>query len=227
KPTVPWAWCFLLFLATTINYMDRSVFSLIEPLLHLPFMGWIPGLDHTHQAVYDINYGRVLIAFQIAYGVGFLFAGRIIDKLGTKTGYAIAILVWGCASISTSLVTSVIGFMICRALLGLGESGNFPAAIKATTEWFPSEERALATGLFNSGSNASAFVAPLLIAAVAARFSWHAAFVCTGSMGLIWLGVWLLFPYNKLRRGSTQTQANLATVTEGLPIYSTLAQHRG
>ena len=86
------------------------MFSLIEPLLHLPFMGWIPGLDHTHQPVYDINYGRVLIAFQIAYGVGFLFAGRIIDKLGTKKGYALAILLWGCASISTSLVGSVIGF---------------------------------------------------------------------------------------------------------------------
>ena len=161
KSNVRWAVCGLLFLATTINYMDRSVFSLIEPLLHLDFMGWVPGLDHAHQHAYDINYGRVLIAFQIAYGVGFLFAGRIIDKLGTKKGYALAILLWGCASISTSLVSSVVGFMICRALLGLGESGNFPAAIKATTEWFPSEERALATGLFNSGSNASAFIAPI------------------------------------------------------------------
>ena len=159
--------------------------------------------------------------------VGFLFAGRIIDKLGTKTGYALAILVWGCASISTSLVASVIGFCICRALLGLGESGNFPAAIKATTEWFPSEERALATGLFNSGSNASAFIAPLLIAAVTAKFGWHAAFICTGSMGLVWLGIWLLFPYNKLRRGATQTQINLAPVTQGRPIYSTLLHHRG
>ena len=90
--------------------MDRSVFSLIEPLLHLPFMGWIPGLDHSHQPVFDINFGNVLISFQIAYGVGFLFAGRIIDKLGTKNGYALAILIWGCASISTSLVTCVIGF---------------------------------------------------------------------------------------------------------------------
>src|SRR6202041_3835707 len=219
KPTVPWAWCFLLFLATTINYMDRSVFSLIEPLLHPPFMGRIPGLDHPHQPAYDINYGRVLIAFQIAYGVGFLFAGRIIDKLGPKTGYAIAILVWGCASISTSLVSSVIGFMTCRALLGLGESGNFPAAIKATTEWFPADERAKAIGIFNSGSNASAFVAPLLIAAVTLRWGWHAAFICTGSMGLVWCILWLLFPYNKLRRGSTQTQVNLAPVTQGRPIY--------
>src|SRR5665213_2304978 len=91
-----WFVCELLFAATTINYMDRSVLSLIEPLLHLPFMGWLPGIDASHQAAYNINYGRIIICFQIAYGVGFLFAGRLIDKLGTKTGYAIAILIWGC-----------------------------------------------------------------------------------------------------------------------------------
>src|ERR1700729_962695 len=104
KSNIRWFVCALLFAATTINYMDRSVFSFIEPLLHLPFMGWIPGLDAAHQPAYDINFGRVLICFQIAYGVGFLFPGRIIDNLGTKTGYALAILVWGCASISHSLV---------------------------------------------------------------------------------------------------------------------------
>jgi ACS family hexuronate transporter-like MFS transporter len=112
-------------------------------------------------------------------------------------------------------------------MLGIGECGNFPAAIKATTEWFPAEERALATGLFNSGSNASSFVAPILIAAVTARFGWHAAFICTGSMGLIWAMVWLLFPYNRLRRGATQTQMNLATVVQGGPLYSILVRHRG
>jgi len=227
KSNIRWVVCGFLFLATTINYMDRSVFSLIEPLLHLNFMGWIPGLDPAHQKAYDINYGRVLICFQIAYGIGFLFAGRIIDKLGTKTGYAIAIIVWGCASISHSIVSSVAGFCIARIFLGLGESGNFPAAIKATTEWFPSEERALATGLFNSGSNASFFIAPILIAAVTTRFGWHAAFICTGSMGLIWAVAWLIFPYNKLRRGATQTQINLAPVTQGGPLYSILLRHRG
>src|ERR1700753_2952225 len=206
KSNVRWFVCFLLFLATTINYMDRSVFSLIEPQLHLGFMGWIPGVEAKYQVQYHLNYGYVIEVFQIAYGVGFLFAGRVIDKLGTKTGYALAILVWGCASISTSLVSSVVGFMICRALLGLGESGNFPAAIKATTEWFPADERAKAIGIFNSGSNASAFIAPILIAAVTLRWGWHAAFICTGSMGLIWAVIWLLFPYNKLRRGSTATQ---------------------
>jgi ACS family hexuronate transporter-like MFS transporter len=227
RSNIRWVVCGLLFLATTINYMDRSVFSLIEPLLHLDFMGWIPGLDHAHQRAYDLNYGRVLICFQIAYGVGFLFAGRIIDRLGTKTGYTLAIILWGCASISHSIVHSVMGFCIARILLGLGESGNFPAAIKATTEWFPSEERALATGLFNSGSNASFFIAPILIAAVTARFGWHAAFLCTGSMGLIWAVLWLIFPYNRLRRGSTQTQINLAPVTQGGSIYPILLRHRG
>ncbi len=224
---VRWFVCFLLFLATTINYMDRSVFSLIEPLLHLPFMGWIPGVDHKYQTAYDNNFGNILIVFQIAYGVGFLFAGRIIDKLGTKVGYACAILIWACASISHSLVSSVIGFCIARAFLGLGESGNFPAAIKATTEWFPTEERAKAVGFFNSGSNASAFIAPVMIAAVTAKWGWHAAFICTGSMGLLWCIVWLIFPYNKLRRSSSTTQRELAPVIQGGRVYGTLFRSRG
>ena len=228
KSNVRWFVCLLLFLATTINYMDRSVFSFIEPVLHnVPFMGWNPAADQFHQPVFDNNYGNVIIAFQIAYGVGFLIAGRIIDWLGTKTGYALAILIWGVSSMCNSLVTSVVGFCVARIFLGLGESGNFPAAIKATAEWFPAEERALATGLFNSGSNASAFFGPILIAAVTTKWGWHAAFICTGSMGLIWLVIWLLFPYNKLRRGATLTQAELAPVAEGKPIYSTLLSHRG
>ena len=126
---VRWFVCALLFAATTINYMDRSALALVEPLLHLPFMGWIAGLAPEYQTAYHLNYGNIIICFQIAYGVGFLFAGRIIDKLGTKTGYALAILIWACASISHSIVTSVLGFCIARIFLGLGESGNFPAAI--------------------------------------------------------------------------------------------------
>jgi ACS family hexuronate transporter-like MFS transporter len=226
-PSMRWFVCFLLFLATTINYMDRSVFSLIEPQLHLPFMGWVPGLEAKLQVAYHLNYGYVIETFQIAYGIGFLFAGRIIDKLGTKTGYALAILVWGMASLSHSLVTSVAGFCIARVFLGLGESGNFPAAIKATTEWFPTEERALATGLFNSGSNASFFIAPILIAAVTSRWGWHAAFITTGSMGLIWCIIWLIFPYNRLRRGSTTTQRQLTPVMPGGPSYAILLRNRG
>ena len=227
QSNVRWFVCFLLFLATTINYMDRSALALVEPLLHLPFMGWVPGLAPQFQTIYHLNYAHIVECFMVAYGVGFLIAGRVIDKLGTKTGYAIAILIWGCASISHSIVTTVVGFCVARIFLGLGESGNFPAAIKATTEWFPSKERALATGLFNSGSNAAFFVAPILIAAVTSKWGWHAAFITTGSMGLLWCVIWIIFPYNKLRRGLTQTQADLAPITEGRPIYSVLFRHRG
>ena len=227
-PSTRWFVCALLFAATTINYMDRSVFALVEPLLHaVPFMGWNLAADKLHQPVFDNNFGNVVIYFQIAYGVGFLFAGRIIDKLGTKVGYAIAILIWGMASMSHSLVTSVMGFCIARIFLGLGESGNFPAAIKAVAEWFPTAERAKAVGIFNSGSNASALVAPALVAYVTAKYGWQAAFITTGSMGMVWLVVWLLFPYNRLRRGSTETQANLAPVTEGKPIYKAVFTHPG
>jgi ACS family hexuronate transporter-like MFS transporter len=223
KVSVRWVVCFLLFLATTINYMDRSVLSLIEPLLHLPFMGWIPGIAPAYQTAYNNNYGDTVIAFQVAYGIGLLTAGRIIDKLGTKTGYALAILIWAVSSMSHSLVHSVIGFCIARACLGLGESGNFPAAIKATTEWFPSEERALATGLFNSGANASFFIAPILIAAITLHFgSWRAAFLCTGSMGLLWLVLWMLFPYNRLRRSATITQQNLQLLVPRTSIAALL-----
>jgi MFS transporter, ACS family, hexuronate transporter len=210
KSNIRWFVCALLFAATTINYMDRSVFSFIEPMLHaVPFMGWNFAFDRFHQPVFDNNYGNVIICFQIAYGVGFLIAGRFIDRLGTKTGYAIAILIWAISSMSHSIVTSVLGFCVARIFLGLGESGNFPAAIKATTEWFPTEERGKAVGIFNSGSNVSFFLAPLLIGFASGHYGWRASFIATGSLGMIWLIVWMLFPYNRLRRGSTQTQANL------------------
>jgi ACS family hexuronate transporter-like MFS transporter len=206
-----WVVCFLLFLATTINYMDRNVFGLVEPLLHsVDFMGWNAAADKFHQPVFDNNFGNVLIYFQLAYGFGFLIAGRVIDKLGTKVGYALAIGIWGLSSMSHSLVSSVAGFCIARIFLGLGESGNFPAAIKAVSEWFPTRERAKAVGLFNSGANASALIAPALIPFVTARYGWRAAFLTTGSLGMIWLVLWLVFPYNRLRGAATQTQVNLA-----------------
>src|SRR3984957_21170352 len=129
QSNVRWFVCALLFLATTINYMDRSVLSLIEPLLHsLPFMGWDLAKDATHQSVFNNNYGNIVICFQIAYGIGLLTAGRLIDKLGTQLGYALAIGVWALASMGHAFVFSVAGFCIARFMLGLGESGNFPAA---------------------------------------------------------------------------------------------------
>lgn len=227
-----WLVCGLLFLATTINYMDRSVLSLIEPQLHkLSFMGWNDSLDAAHQIVFNNNYGNIVICFQVAYGIGLLGAGRLIDRLGTKVGYAIAICIWALSSMSHALVSSVLGFCIARTLLGLGEAGNFPAAIKATTEWFPSQERALATGLFNSGSNVSFFVAPVLVGWATAKYGWHAGFLATGSLGALWLVLWLLFPYERLRRGATQTQADLAPVlagaSAGVPLYRKLFTNPG
>src|SRR5690242_5951188 len=136
-----WVVCALLFAATTINYIDRSVFSLLESQLHgVAFMGWNPAADAHHQPLFDGNFGDVIIWFQIAYGVGLLLAGRVVDWLGTKAGYALAIGVWTVASFGHGLVGSVLGFCVARVVLGLGEAGNFPAAIKATTEWFPVEE---------------------------------------------------------------------------------------
>lgn len=225
-----WFVCFLLFLATTINYMDRSVLSLIEPLLHLPFMGWIPGVSATYQTGYHLNYGHIVECFQIAYAVGFLVAAPLIDRVGTKIGYAVAIGLWAAASVSHSLVHSVLGFCIARICLGLGESGNFPAAIKATSEWFASDDRALAVGVFNSGANAAFFIAPALIPLVTMRFGWRAAFLCTGSMGMGWLVLWLLFPYNRLRRGLTTTQANLQRIVpnvSGKALYGIILRNRG
>ena len=225
-----WVVCSLLFIATTINYMDRSVLSLIEPLLHLPFMGWVAGVDAKYQIGYHLNYGHIVECFQIAYAVGFLIAAPFVDKLGTKVGYAVAISIWAVSSLSHSLVHSVLGFCIARIFLGLGESGNFPAAIKATSEWFPSEDRALAIGIFNSGTNAAFFIAPAIIPLVTVRFGWRAAFLCTGLMGILWLVLWLIFPYNRLRRGLTTTQANLQRVVpnvSGKALYKVLFRSRG
>jgi len=211
RSNMRWVVCGLLFLATTINYMDRQVLSLIEPLLHsLKFMGWDPSLAVADQKVFNNNYGDTIICFQIAYGIGLLTAGRIIDRFGTKIGYALAIGVWAFSSMSHAFVYSVVGFCIARFMLGIGESGNFPAAIKATSEWFPTDERALATGIFNSGSNAASFIAPALVAAVTIRWGWRAAFIATGSMGLMWLVLWILFPYNKLRSRHNAQEEKLA-----------------
>ena len=226
KPSLRWFVCFLFFAATTINYMDRGVFSFIEPTLHnVAFMGWNFAADQFHQSVFDNHFGNVVICFQIAYGVGYIFAGRIIDKLGTKTGYALAIGIWAIASMGHSLVTSVMGFYIARIFLGLGESGNFPAAIKGVSEWFPTEERGKAVGLFNSGTNVSFFLAPLLIGFAVSHYSWRAAFLATSSLGLVWLAVWLIFPYNKYRRNlSTQTQQALSLPLDAPhPLWSLLS----
>jgi ACS family hexuronate transporter-like MFS transporter len=174
-----WRICALLFAATTINYMDRQVLGVLAPELQ-KVIGWS-----------EIEYSTIVTVFQAAYAIGLLTAGAVIDKLGTRIGYALAIGIWSLAAMCHSLVSSVTGFGIARFFLGLGEAGNFPAAIKTVAEWFPRKERSFATGIFNSGSNIGAIVVPLAAPFITARFGWRAAFLFTGLFSATWLIVWL------------------------------------
>ncbi|PPU92780.1 MFS transporter [Xanthomonas albilineans] len=175
-----WRICALLLAATTINYVDRQVLGVLAPFLQ-EHIGWN-----------EIEYGYIVTAFQAAYALGLLCSGAVIDRFGTRVGYALAIGVWSLASMGHALASGVIGFAVARFCLGLGESGNFPAAIKTVAEWFPRRERALATGIFNSGSNIGAIVAPLSVPFIANAWGWQWAFIFTGVLGAIWLTVWWL-----------------------------------
>ena len=180
KPTmIRWWICALLFFATTINYIDRQVFAILAPQLQTE-IGWS-----------EIEYGYIVTAFQLSYAIGLLLVGKLIDFLGTKKGFILSIIVWSLAAMAHALARTPIGFGVARLALGLGESGNFPSAIKTISEWFPRKERALATGIFNSGSNIGAIVAPLLVPIIALNFGWQAAFIITGLLGFIWLFFWL------------------------------------
>ncbi len=192
-----WVICALLFFAATINYIDRQVIGILKPTLQQQF-GWS-----------EIDYSDIVFAFQLAYAVGFLIAGRMIDKLGARTGFAVAIIIWSLAAIAhaeapvfgvavasalaligLTYSASVAGFILARMALGLGEAGNFPAAIKVVAEWFPKRERALATGLFNSGTNIGALLTPLIVPWITITWGWYWAFVATGLIGFAWLAVW-------------------------------------
>lgn len=180
-----WTICALVFFATTINYLDRTVIAFLRPYLAEAF-GWT--------SVEEVaNYANIEMAFKVSYAFGFLFAGRIIDKLGTKIGYALATTMWSIAAVGHALATSTLGFGIARVFLGVSEAGNFPAAIKTVAEWFPKKERALATGIFNSGANIGAIVVPFTIPVLAESYGWKMAFVLTGAVGFIWLIFWFLF----------------------------------
>jgi ACS family hexuronate transporter-like MFS transporter len=170
-----WVICALLFFATTINYIDRQVLGLLAPLLQKTF-GWS-----------EIQYGNIVQMFFYAYALGLIVVGRFIDRVGTRIGYAVALAVWSLSAMGHSLARSIFGFGTARFMLGLGESGNFPAAIKTVTEWFPNKERALATGIFNSGSNVGAVVAPLAVPWIAMHLGWRWAFVFTGLFSATWL----------------------------------------
>ena len=220
QSNVRWVVCGLLFLATTVNYMDRSALSLVEPILK-----HILGGDQNF-AGYNRSYSNIVNCFILAYGLGFLVAGRVVDRIGVKKGYALSIALWALASISHAFARTPMGFGMARFALGLGESGNFPSALKATADWFPAEERALATGIFNSGTSAGAVIAPLLIPYMATRYGWQSAFYTTGSLGLLWLAGWLFFPYDRLhaRYGIATAQASARPATAS---YATLLRNRG
>jgi ACS family hexuronate transporter-like MFS transporter len=194
-----WTICALLFFATTVNYLDRQVLSLLAPDLSAQF-GWS-----------NTDYANIASVFQFVYAIAMLFAGRVVDKIGTKTAYVVAIGIWstgailhafavpmgqGVAVISSALgiaaiPVSIAGFMLARAVLAIGEAGNFPIAIKATAEYFPKKERSLATGIFNSGANVGAVLAPICVPLIAVQWGWEAAFIVIGMMGFVWVGVWI------------------------------------
>ncbi|MFZ4863198.1 MFS transporter [Sphingobacterium sp. Mn56C] len=214
-----WTICALLFFATTINYLDRQVLSLLHPTLEEEF-GWSKS-----------DYANVTAAFQFSYALSMLFAGRFIDRLGTKKGFAIAIVLWSFGAIIhaysieigysaaailaklgfAGLSVSILGFSISRVVLGIGESGNFPAAIKTTAEYFPKRERALATGIFNSGSNIGAVLAPLTVPWMAVKWGWQSAFIVVGVVGFIWLVFWWIF-YDKPEEQKRLSRAELAHI---------------
>jgi MFS transporter, ACS family, hexuronate transporter len=187
-----WFVCALLFFATTTNYMDRQVLGILAPVLQ-------KDLHWTQQ-----GYGNMVACFTFAYGLAYLLSGRIIDRLGTRKGYGLFVGIWSLSSAAHAFVSSAFGFGLARFFLGIGESGNFPAALKAVAEWFPKEERALATGIFNSGTNFAALLAPIIIPIIAVRFGWRYGFVFTASMSMLWLILWMLFPYNRLRPPESQ-----------------------
>ena len=174
-----WVICALLFFATTINYLDRQVIGLLKPTLEQEF-NWT-----------EIDYGYIVMVFAGAYALGYVIFGSFIDRIGTKMGYSISIVVWSVAAMGHAAVRSTTGFIVARGALGLGEAGNFPAAVKAVAEWFPKKERALATGIFNSGTSIGAVLAPILVPWILGVYGWREAFLITGATGFIWLIFWL------------------------------------
>ncbi len=214
-----WTICALLFFATTVNYLDRQVLSLLKPTLEEQF-GWS-----------NSDYADIAAVFQFTYAIAMLFAGRFVDKLGTKWGYGIAIVVWSIGAIIhayaisiggglssllttlglTAIPVSILGFMFSRAVLAIGEAGNFPAAIKATAEYHPKKERSLATGIFNSGANVGAILAPISVPWIASHWGWETAFEIIGAIGFLWLFFWLIF-YESPEKQKRLSAAELAYI---------------
>ena len=180
KTNVRWTVVALIFFATTVNYIDRQVIGLLKPYIQ-DDLGWT-----------EADYGYIVTAFQVAYGIGMILGGRMLDHFGSKLGYSIAIIVWSLGAVMHAAVRSVIGFGAARAVLGLGEAGNFPAAVKVIAEWFPKQDRAFATGVFNSGTTIGAIIAPIIVTAITLEWGWRWAFIVTGMLGFIWVAFWWL-----------------------------------
>jgi ACS family hexuronate transporter-like MFS transporter len=189
----------MLFAATSINYVDRQIIGVLKPTLQLEF-GWT-----------ESSYGDVVFWFQAAYALGYVGFGRVIDKIGARLGYAAVVVLWTAAHIAHAFVSSIAGFIAVRFALGLGESGNFPAALKAIAEWFPKQERALATGIFVAGTNVGAIITPLIVPFITYRWGWRAAFIVTGSFSLIWLVLWLKI-YRRPQEHSKVSAGELAFI---------------
>src|SRR5271155_1114574 len=200
-----WVICGLLLLGVTKNYMDRQVLGVLKGPLQHEF-GWN-----------DIDYGNLVFAFQTAYAVGMIFMGRLIDRLGTRVGYGVAMIFWSLASMGHAMANSLTGFVVARSALGFGEAGVFPASVKCVAEWFPKKERALATGIFNAGTNIGAIVTPLIVPWIAVHLGWRWAFVLTGALGFAWLLLWLLV-YRTPQQHSYCTQREREYIQSDLEV---------
>ncbi|MDB5240171.1 MAG: transporter [Spirosoma sp.] len=197
-----WIIVLLLFTATTINYLDRQIIGLLKPILEVEFK-WT-----------ETDFARIVIAFTAAYALGLLALGWFIDKVGTKVGYSVTIIWWSVAGMLHALARSAFGFGVARVGLGLGEAGNYPAAVKTVAEWFPKKERALATGLFNAGTSVGVVVALLIVPWILSNYGWQEVFWITGALGFVWLVIWIIF-YDVPARQKRLSSDEYAYITSG------------
>jgi ACS family hexuronate transporter-like MFS transporter len=202
-----WIIVALLFLATTINYIDRQIIGLLKPILEVEF-SWS-----------ESDFARIVVAFTTAYAIGLLLFGRLIDRVGTKIGYSLSVIIWSAMGMLHAAASSVTGFSLARIGLGLGEAGNFPAAMKTVAEWFPKKERALATGLFNSGTSIGVVMALLITPWILVSYGWREVFLATGALGFVWLVLWLWL-YEIPARQKRMSKAELMLITENADGHS-------
>lgn len=199
KTNIRWVIVLLVFFASAINYIDRQVIGLLKPIIS----------DELNWS--ETDYGFIVTIFTISYAVGMLVCGRLLDWIGTRFGYIVSICIWSIGAVMHALMGTVTGFASSRAILGLGEAGNFPAAVKTIAEWFPKKDRAFATGLFNSGTTIGAIIAPIIVASIVSVWGWRAAFLVTGSLGFLWAIIWLVF-YRHPKEHPAVNQAELTYI---------------